>query len=160
MSSNKPFAVGILLMAMAACTPQGKEENKYRDASLPVEKRVEDLLGKMTIEEKAEQASAQLLFYKDFFEKRDYAKGHIRNIGHFLWEGNVPNDAKSAAEQINEDTRRSIEASRWGIPVLQHGEALHGAQWGNATCFPQSIARAVAPPATKSEFSRYRGTPR
>ena len=143
MSSNKLFAVGILLMAMAACTPQGKEENKYRDASLPVEKRVEDLLGKMTIEEKAEQASAQLLFYKDFFEKRDYAKGHIRNIGHFLWEGNVPNDAKSAAEQINEDTRRSIEASRWGIPVLQHGEALHGAQWGNATCFPQSIAMAA-----------------
>lgn len=143
MSSNNLFAVGILLMAMAACTPQGKEENKYRDASLPVEKRVEDLLGKMTIEEKAEQASAQLLFYKDFFKKRDYAKGHIRNIGHFLWEGNVPNDAKSAAEQINEDTRRSIEASRWGIPVLQHGEALHGAQWGNATCFPQSIAMAA-----------------
>ena len=47
MSNNKLFAVGILLMAMAACTPQGKEENKYRDASLPVEKRVISILGNL-----------------------------------------------------------------------------------------------------------------
>ncbi|MBQ7182210.1 MAG: glycoside hydrolase family 3 C-terminal domain-containing protein [Bacteroidaceae bacterium] len=143
MTSNRHFALGFVLIAITACTSQGNQENKYQDKSLPVEKRVDDLLGRMTIEEKADQASAQLLFYNEFFEKRDYAKGHIRNIGHFLWEGNVPNDAKSAAERINEDTRRSIEANRWGIPVLQHGEALHGAQWGNATCFPQSIAMAA-----------------
>ena len=143
MTINRHFALGIVLVAVTACTPQGNQENKYQDPNLPVEKRVDDLLGKMTLEEKAEQASAQLLFYKDFFQKRDYKKGHIRNIGHFLWEGNVPNDAKSVAEHINEDTRRSIEANRWGIPVLQHGEALHGAQWGNATCFPQSIAMAA-----------------
>jgi beta-glucosidase len=37
-----------------------------------------------------------------------------------------------------------MEASRWGIPALEHGEALHGAQWGNATCFPQSIAMAAS----------------
>ena len=143
MTINRHFALGIVLIAVTACTPQGNQENKYQDPNLPVEKRVDDLLSKMTLEEKADQASAQLLFYKDFYEKRDYKKGHIRNIGHFLWEGNVPNDAKSVAEHINEDTRRSIEANRWGIPVLQHGEALHGAQWGNATCFPQSIAMAA-----------------
>ena len=143
MTNSKHFALGFMLIAVTACTSQGNQENKYQDQSLPVEKRVDDLLSKMTLEEKAEQASAQLLFYKNFYEKRDYAKGHIRNIGHFLWEGNVPNDAKSVAEHINEDTKRSIEASRWGIPVLQHGEALHGAQWGNATCFPQSIAMAA-----------------
>ena len=125
------------------CPSQGRQKSKYQDPSVPVEKRVDDLMSKMTLEEKAEQASAQLLFFKNFYQKRDYAKGHIRNVGHFLWEGNVPNDAKSVAEHINEDTKRSIEASRWGIPVLQHGEALHGAQWGNATCFPQSIAMAA-----------------
>lgn len=116
---------------------------KYRDKDLPVDKRVKDLMSRMSLEEKVSQVSAQLLFMNEFFQKRDYTKGHIRNIGHFLWEGGLPNDPKSVAERINEDTRRSIESNRWGIPVLQHGEALHGAQWGNATCFPQSIGMAA-----------------
>ena len=116
---------------------------KYRDSSLPVDKRVKDLMGRMSLEEKVNQLSAQLLFMNEWAARRDYSKGHVRNIGHFLWEAGIPNDPKSVAEHINEDTRQSIEANRWGIPVLQHGEALHGAQWGNATCFPQSIGMAA-----------------
>lgn len=115
----------------------------YQNPDLSVEQRVEDLMSRMTIEEKVDQMSAQLLFMDEFYEKRDYAKGHIRNVGHFLYDGDLPNDPESAAKRINEDTRRSIKANRWGIPVLQHGEALHGAQWGNATCFPQSISMAA-----------------
>ena len=118
-------------------------EPHYTDPQQPVEKRVEDLLSRMSLEEKVAQASAQLLFMDEFYEKRDYTKGHIRNVGHFLPDGGLPNDPKTVAERINEDTQKSIEASRWGIPVLQHGEALHGAQWGNATCFPQSIGMAA-----------------
>ena len=118
-------------------------EPRYTDPQQPVEKRVEDLLSRMSLEEKVAQASAQLLFMDEFYEKRDYTKGHIRNVGHFLPDGGLPNDPKTVAERINEDTQKSIEASRWGIPVLQHGEALHGAQWGNATCFPQSIGMAA-----------------
>ena len=115
----------------------------YRDAKLPVEKRVKDLMKRMSDEEKVAQISAQLLFMDQFYQERDYTKGHIRNVGHFLPDGGFPNNPGAVAERINEDTRRSMEASRWGIPVLQHGEALHGAQWGNATCFPQSIAMAA-----------------
>ena len=118
-------------------------EPRYTDPSLSVERRVEDLLSRMSVEEKVAQVSAQLLFMDEFYEKRDYTKGHVRNVGHFLPDGGLPNDPKTVAERINEDTQKSMEASRWGIPVLQHGEALHGAQWGNATCFPQSIAMAA-----------------
>jgi len=118
-------------------------EPRYTEPQLPVEKRVEDLLSRMSLEEKVAQASAQLLFMNKFYEKRDYTKGHIRNVGHFLPDGRLPNDPKTVAERINEDTQKSMEANRWGIPVLQHGEALHGAQWGNATCFPQSIGMAA-----------------
>lgn len=118
-------------------------EPRYTDPQLSVERRVEDLLSRMSVEEKVAQVSAQLLFMDEFYEKRDYTKGHVRNVGHFLPDGGLPNDPKTVAERINEDTQKSMEASRWGIPVLQHGEALHGAQWGNATCFPQSIAMAA-----------------
>ena len=132
----------VLSLALV-CISADARKYPYQDPKLPVDQRVEDLIGRMSLEEKVNQMSAQLLFMDQFFEERDYTKGHIRNIGHFLWDGNLPNDPTSAAKHINEDTRRSIEASRWGIPVLQHGEALHGAQWGDATCFPQSISMAA-----------------
>ena len=116
--------------------PAAKGTYPYQDAQRPIDKRVKDLMKRMSDEDKVAQISAQLLFLGDYYQKRDYKAGHVRNVGHFM-----PNASPQAvAEAINEDTRRSIEVSPWGIPVLQHGEALHGAQWGNATCFPQSIA--------------------
>lgn len=136
----------ILFMAFAfACSLASAQSGKYpyQNPKLPVSQRVEDLMGRMSLEEKVDQMSAQLLFMDKFYENRDYSKGHVRNVAHFLWAGNLPNDAKSAAQRINEDTKLSMEANRWGIPVLQHGEALHGAQWGNATSFPQSISMAA-----------------
>ncbi len=115
----------------------------YQDPSQPVEKRVKDLMKRMSLEEKTAQLTAQLLFMDNYYAERNYNAGHIRNVGHFLPDGGLRNDPATVAQRINDDTRRSIEASRWGIPVLQHGEALHGAQWGNATCFPQSIGMAA-----------------
>ena len=112
----------------------------YQNPKLSVERRVKDLLGRMSVEDKVNQISAQLLFMDEFYNKRDYSLGHIRNVGHFLPDGGLPNNPAQVARRINEDTQRSMQANPWGIPVLQHGEALHGAQWGNATCFPQSIA--------------------
>jgi len=112
----------------------------YQNPKLSVERRVKDLLGRMSVEDKVNQISAQLLFMDEFYNKRDYGVGHVRNVGHFLPDGGLPNNPAAVARRINEDTKRSMQANPWGIPVLQHGEALHGAQWGNATCFPQSIA--------------------
>ncbi len=141
--TNVTLGPGEHKLDLGAVAPVLAGDFKYRDKNLPVDKRVKDLMSHMSVEEKVSQISAQLLFMDEYFQKRDYTKGHVRNIGHFLWEGGLPNDPKSVAERINEDTRRSIESNRWGIPVLQHGEALHGAQWGNATCFPQSIGMAA-----------------
>ncbi len=136
----------VLFLAFTfACTLVNAKSSKfpYQNPKLPISQRVEDLMSRMSLEEKVNQMNAQLLFMDKFYEERDYTKGHVRNVAHFLWAGNLPNDAKSAAQRINEDTKLSMEANRWGIPVLQHGEALHGAQWGNATCFPQSISMAA-----------------
>jgi beta-glucosidase len=116
----------------------------YSEAQLSINKRVDDLIGKMTLEEKVQQLQSQMCFLEEYEAERDFRLGHLRNIGHFLQYGKTePVKASAVAAAINEDTRKSIQASRFGIPVLQHGEALHGAQWGNATCFPQSIGMAA-----------------
>ena len=134
------FVAGLLW----ACSPAQERGNyPYQNPELSVEKRVKDLLDRMSVEDKVNQISAQLLFMDEFYEKRDYNAGHVRNVGHFLPDGGFPNNPAEVARRINEDTEQSMQASPWGIPVLQHGEALHGAQWGNATCFPQSIAMAA-----------------
>ena len=133
----------LLSLLFVGCTASHREKYPYQNPDLPVEKRVSDLLKRMSVEDKVNQISAQLLFMDEFFDQRDYSVGHIRNVGHFLPDGGFPNNPSEVARHINEDTQRSIQANPWGIPVLQHGEALHGAQWGNATCFPQSIAMAA-----------------
>ena len=143
---NKSIYLPLLVLALAlipaSCKNEG-QDYKYKDSSLSIDKRVDDLMKRMTLEEKAKQISAQLIFFNEWEEQRDYTLGHVRNIGHFLQSGGISNDPKTTAEYINEDTRKSIEANRWGIPVLQHGEALHGAQCLSGTCFPQSIGMAA-----------------
>lgn len=115
----------------------------YKDASKPLTERVDDLLSRMTLQEKIAQLQAQLLFLPNYAKSRNYAVGNFREIAHFMHEQKTASPAACAAA-INEDTRRSIAASRLGIPVLQHCEALHGAQWGMATVFPQCIGMAAS----------------
>lgn len=119
----------------------------YKNPALSPAERAKDLLSRMTAEEKIFQISAQILFDydKEYREKRDFRQGHYRNPGHFMHRDPsavVPHSA--VAQAINEDVRKSMEASRFCIPVLENGEALHGAQWGMATCFPQPIAMAAS----------------
>ena len=115
----------------------------YQDRSVSVGKRVDDLIGRMTLEEKVNQLRSELLFLQNY-NRRNFNIGHVRNIAHFMHtDAGKPATAQACAEAINADTRKSLDMSKWKIPVLQHGEALHGAQWGNATCFPQSIGMAA-----------------
>jgi beta-glucosidase len=126
------------LASLAQTTPA------YKNPNLPVEQRVDNLLSLMTLEEKVAQLQSQLLFANEY-DKRNFNIGHVRNIAHFMHRG-LANAASTSdcAIAINEDTKRSIESNRLGIPVLQHGEALHGAQWGFNTIFPQSISIAAS----------------
>ena len=47
------FSVIVILAIQGCSDKDGKY--KYQDSSLPVEKRVEDLLGRMSVEEKVDQ---------------------------------------------------------------------------------------------------------
>ena len=103
------------------------------------------LISKMSIDEKMYQLSAQMIFSvgSDYEQSRDNKQGNYRNLGHFMhYEREKPASAKEVAKRINRDVRLTMDAHPNAIPPIEHGEALHGAQWGMATCFPQPIGMA------------------
>lgn len=107
--------------------------------------RAKDLLMQMSIDEKIYQLSAQMLLSMDdnYEEKREHRQGNFRNPGHFMhYDKEEPVSAKEVAIRINRDVKLSMDTQPHRIPPIEHGEALHGAQWGMATCFPQPIGMA------------------
>ena len=107
--------------------------------------RAEALLKTLTLEEKMYQLSAQMLWdvREDYEDKRNHKEGNYRNPGHFMhFDRPEPATPAEVATRINRDVQLTMEAHPSAIPPIEHGEALHGAQWGMATRFPQPIAMA------------------
>lgn len=107
----------------------------YKNTLLPIEKRVDDLLSRMTLEEKAAQldmlsANDILRDSKTLNDVRVYSFIDSMNIGsiHDLYP--------QSATLANALQKHAIEKSRLGIPLLFIEEALHGYQGAGATTFP------------------------
>ena len=130
----------------------------YKDASAPIEARVDDLLSRMTLDEKIAQITTvwdgKVAIYDDRLQL-DLAKlrGKFPNgLGHFA----RPSDAKGAVSPrvakgrdprqtvalVNALQKWAMTETRLGIPILFHEEGLHGYAAIGATSFPQSIAMA------------------
>ncbi|NTW26654.1 MAG: beta-glucosidase, partial [Lentimicrobium sp.] len=124
----------------------------YKDSTASVDARVQDLLGRMTIEEK---------FWQLFMLAESWSKDKSRySEGAFGFEGGVAaGNANTAGQMIQSDTRGSaremaeiinktqqyfLEKTRLGIPILPFDEALHGLVQPGATAFPQAIALAAS----------------
>jgi beta-glucosidase len=122
----------------------------YLDATLPVEKRVKDLLSRMTLEEKVAQ---MLCVWNDkkktlIDEKGDFdlkkAKASYKQ-GWGLGQVGRPSDSgggknpRQTAELTNQIQKFFMENSRLGIPVIFHEECLHGHAANDATSFSQPI---------------------
>ncbi|MFD1630805.1 glycoside hydrolase family 3 N-terminal domain-containing protein [Pseudopedobacter beijingensis] len=122
----------------------------YEDQKQPVEKRVEDLLSKMTVEEKTNQ-TATLYGYgrvlKDEMPTSEWKnaiwKDGIANIDEAL--NSLPNNKKAQtqysypyskhASAINTLQKWFIEETRLGIPVDFTNEGIHGLCHDRATPF-------------------------
>src|SRR5215210_1464730 len=122
----------------------------YKDARQPVERRVEDLLRRMTLDEKVAQ---MLSLWEGKTAITDRASGRFDPARAPRWFrvgiGRIerPSDghgARAEAEFTNAIQRWTRDSTRLGIPVLFHEEALHGLQGPEATSFPQAIAMASA----------------
>ncbi len=136
-----------VLLALLLLTANSFGQPKYKNASLPIEERLDDLIGRMTLEEKV----AQLKPYKsldtlafdqngNFIGIQDTAALN-KGVGTFssraLWIGK---SMRYRIQCINGLQKYLIEKSRLGIPVLTFSESLHGLMENGATSFPQAIA--------------------
>jgi len=147
-----------MLPAMAAGA-----QAPYKDASLPVDKRVDDLLGRMTLEEKVMQlqctwqSKTEMQDAKGEFSPAKAQKAYPhglgmiarpsdRQLGQAAGAGdtgaNKNRNAFDTATYVNAIQKWAVEQTRLGIPLFMHEEALHGYVAPDATCFPQAIGLA------------------
>ena len=141
------FAPIVANSASAQPSP-GRGRFPYRNATLPVERRVDDLLRRMTLEEKVAQMLSlwsQKTTITDVATARFTASRAPRWFRLGIGRIERPSDghgARAEAEFTNDIQRWTRDSTRLGIPVLFHEEALHGLQGPEATSFPQAIALA------------------
>ncbi|MDZ7378231.1 MAG: glycoside hydrolase family 3 C-terminal domain-containing protein [candidate division KSB1 bacterium] len=108
----------------------------YKNPKLPVERRVEDLLSRMTVEEKVAQLQCLI---REVEGTNFITEKGIGNLGCILRS----HGPKEAAEKLNRIQKFMVEKTRLGIPVIMHDEALHGLVGNGATSFPQAIGLAA-----------------
>lgn len=107
--------------------------------------RAEQLLSKLSLEEKIYQLTGMMYYEVDeqYERNRNPLHGNYRNPGHFMHaSGKRTFQPSEVAAQINRDVKMSIEAQLNHIPPIEHGEALHGVLWGMGTMFPHPIGMA------------------
>lgn len=151
---------GLAAPGSAAETAQARpgDDSLYRDAEAAPAARAEDLLARMTLEEKIVQLRAIWDDKTEIFDSSlevDPAKLK-RRFPHGLGQLSRPSDAtgpvsprvvprrdaRQTVELVNAVQKYAVEETRLGIPVFFHEEGLHGYAAVGATSFPQAIALA------------------
>lgn len=133
----------ILSIGLAACT--SLHEPRYKNAFLPVDTRVEDLLKRMTIEEKVAQLQSFICNDSTAWDNQGNFTGGkdssvIFNGAGIVYAIGKPVDPKETVRRMNAIQKYLVEKSRLGIPSFSFAEALHGYMAPGATSFPQAIA--------------------
>ncbi|XP_022951782.1 uncharacterized protein LOC111454423 isoform X2 [Cucurbita moschata] len=128
--------MGFFLMFLSETLGTG-EHLKYKDPTQPLNVRINDLLGRMTVEEKIGQmvqiervnASADVM--------KNYFIGSVLSGG-----GSAPSKeatAKDWVDMVNEIQKGAL-SSRLGIPMIYGIDAVHGHNnVYNATIFPHNV---------------------
>jgi len=125
----------------------------WRDPDLPLEQRVADLLGRMTLEEKIGQLYG---VWAGADPKGDGVAPHqhelvaadqswsdliAHGLGHLTRPfGTVPVDPAMGARSLARAQADIVAASRHGIPAIAHDECLSGFMAWGATIYPTALA--------------------
>jgi hypothetical protein len=124
---------------MAAAARDDDEQPLYKDASAPVEARLRDLLGRMTLREKAAQIERTVASPRALAE---LAAGSVQNGA-----GSTPRDRASPADWANmvDAMQRLALSSRLGITILFGTDAVHGhSNAYGANIFPHNVGLGVS----------------
>ena len=159
-------ALGLMAStSLAAAVPAAAKKSGplYKDASAPVDLRVNDLLSRMTLEEKVGQIIALWATKAEIMDDLTFSPAkasaaYPASFGQITRPSDrrgAPNGSTQAGGvgarwRTPKDTVDFIEAvqtwaireTRLGIPVLFHEESLHGYMATDATMFPMAIGMA------------------
>ena len=165
-----PLLLGLLWAPLMCSAGQQPRPALYKDAAAPIPHRVEDLLARMTTEEKVAQL-LELWGGEDVFTK--LLKSYNRSgVGAVMIGGGAPNstcqNSPSCRIHVQNDLqRRMVEGTRLGIPITFTQEtmtsgshngtsfphpAAHGSSWNMSLV--HEIAKAVAEEAYYSGVDR------
>jgi beta-glucosidase len=138
--------------ATPAQVEAGPEHALYKDPSQPVEARVDDLLSRMTLDEKLGQM-AQV--EKNSMPAADVAAYLIGSVLSGGGGSPEPNNAENWVKMVD-GYQKSAISTRLGIPMLYGVDAVHGHNnlYG-ATIFPHNIGLGAAnDPALMEQIGR------
>ncbi len=122
----RAFAVHVTVCLSVAVASHAQT---YKDPNASIDERVEDLLGRMTLEEKIAQMNMNGM---GEYRQLPYGAGVVESP--FI-------SVQEIARMSAETKRYARENTRLGIPPIQIGECLHGQLAMGATIFPQAIAQ-------------------
>lgn len=129
MNFRKFTIFALLLAATAVAGPL------YKNSKAPIDARVEDLLSRMTLEEKVMQMQnipiGKLHEIADRFGKNSYGSTH--DMDHNAYDAALI--YKTLAEHLKKN-------NRWGIPMINCCEGIQGLLQNGCTLFPHAIAQA------------------
>jgi beta-glucosidase len=141
------FAVVALILwlsLLAGCRSGGAAA--YKDASRPIDRRVDDLLGRMTTREKVQQLRGvwqmePQIFTNDQFDPQRAKTMLGDGIGAI---GPMDDVAEAEVARRNAIQHYLVEQTRLGIPAMFHDEACHGYRTIGASSFPAPIGLACS----------------
>jgi beta-glucosidase len=139
-SPRFPAAALLFTMCVGLSAPsraRGQTPSPYRDARLPIDARVRDLIGRMSIDDKFWQL---FMLPGDRDSTDDYSHGAF---GLQISPGAHGADAKGYAVRINAIQRYFVDSTRLGIPIIPFDEAVHGLVRPGAAVFPAAIGLAA-----------------
>ncbi len=145
-----------IFLAASFAVPSGPEAVKpaYTDASLSIERRVEDLLSRMTLEEKVGQMNMPCVYEDGLGKTIPEKTAGVKRFAEGTWiEGfgpgggffTLPNTIlhegpRRQAEFLNGLQEIAMGKTRLGIPLLLTEEGTHGLMCSGGTIFPEGPA--------------------